>query len=156
MSAQPENHRDTGDRVLTIERMFDAPRDLVFKMWTEREHVMRWLAPRGFTITQSDADVRPGGTWRSCMRSPEGVDHCVGGVYRDVVENKRLVFTHAWDDDKGEPGHETVVTLTLEDHGGKTMLMLRQEVFDSVETRDGHRDGWTESLDKLGEHLAAL
>jgi len=156
MSAQIKNAAHANDRVLIIERAFAAPRDLVFKMWTVREHVSLWLAPRGFTITQSDADVRPGGAWRSCMRSPEGVDHCVGGVYRDVVENERLVFTHAWDGDKGKPGHETVVTLTLEDYGGDTKVRLRQEVFDSVETRDGHRDGWTESLDKLGKHLAAL
>jgi len=103
MSAQIKNAAHANDRVLIIERAFAAPRDLVFKMWTVREHVSRWLAPRGFTITQSDADVRPGGAWRSCMRSPEGVDHCVGGVYRDVVENERLVFTHAWDGDKGKP-----------------------------------------------------
>jgi uncharacterized protein YndB with AHSA1/START domain len=104
---------------LVITRSFDAPRSLVFKAWTEREHLVHWSAPKGFTITHSEGDLRPGGAWRACMRSPDGVDLWLGGVYREIVEPERLVFTHAWEDADGKRGHETLVTVTLTEHAGR-------------------------------------
>lgn len=80
---------------IAITRVFDAPRSLLFKMWIEGKHLANWSAPRGFTIPTAKSDVRPGGAWRCCMRSPDGVDYWVGGVYREIVEPERLVFTHA-------------------------------------------------------------
>lgn len=144
-SAQPQ---------LVITRILDAPPSLVFKAWTEREHLVHWLCPHGFTLTHCEGDVRPGGAWRSCMRSPDGRDLWLGGVYREIVEPERLVFTHAWDDADGKPGHETLVTVTLADQGGKTKLTFHQAFFDSVESRDGHAGGWGECFDKLAVHLA--
>jgi uncharacterized protein YndB with AHSA1/START domain len=78
----------------------------------------------------------------------------VGGVYREIVPNERLVFTHAWDGEDGRPGHETRVTVTLADApGGKTKMTFRQAAFASKASRDGHEGGWGESFDRLAEYL---
>jgi uncharacterized protein YndB with AHSA1/START domain len=128
----------------------------VFKAWTESEHLVRWSCPNGFTLTHAEGDLRPGGAWRACLRSPEGADLWLGGVYREIVEGKRLVFTHAWDGEDGEPGHETLVTVTLADARGKTRMTFRQAFFGSVESRDGHRGGWGECFEKLAAYLPRL
>ena len=86
-------------RELVITRAFDAPRPLVFKTWTRPEHLVRWWGPRGYTTPSCKMDVRPGGSWRLCMRSPEGTLHWLQCVYREVVEPERLAFTWAWEDD---------------------------------------------------------
>ena len=143
------------DRILNIARVFDAPRSLVFQMWTRKEHIDRWLAPRGFTIPYSEGDLRPGGRWRCCMVSPQGVEHWLSGTYREIVENELLVFTHAWEED-GKRGHETVVTVRFADHGGKTRMTFQQATFESIESRDGHAGGWAECLDILADYLASL
>jgi uncharacterized protein YndB with AHSA1/START domain len=140
---------------LVITRVFDAPPTLVFQAWVEPEHLVHWSAPWGFTITHCEGDLRPGGAWRSCMRSPAGEDLWLGGVYREIVENERLVFTHAWDGKDGRPGHETVVTVTFTAEGGKTKMIFRQAGFESVEARDGHQGGWTQCFDRLAARLVA-
>lgn len=140
---------------LVITRVFDAPRGLVFDAWTKPEHLERWQgAPRGFTVTAHKVEMRPGGAYRICMRSPEGVDHWLQGVYREIVRPERLVFTHAWLDAEGKPGKETLVTITFTERGGKTELTLHQTGFKSVESRDGHKEGWTSTFDRLAEYLA--
>jgi uncharacterized protein YndB with AHSA1/START domain len=145
------------DRQLVITRVFDAPRGLVFKAWTEPEHLERWQgAPRGFTVTAHQMEVRPGGAYRVCMRSPEGVDHWLQGVYREIVEPERLVFTHVWLDAQGRPGKETLVTITFAERGGKTELTLHQVGFKSVESRDGHKEGWTSTFDRLADYLGKV
>jgi uncharacterized protein YndB with AHSA1/START domain len=156
MATGSETLAAPADRALVMSRVFDAPRSLVFKAWTEREHMSRWCAPAGFTITHSEGDIRPGGAWRSCMRSPDGVDHWVSGVYREIVQDKRLVFTHAWDGEDGKPGHETLVTITFEDQAGKTKMNFHQAVFKSSRSRDGHEGGWAETFDRLEEYLKKL
>lgn len=141
------------ERVLVLTRIFDAPAELVYKMWTDPKHIREWLCPRGFTLPHSEGEQRVGGRWRSCMRTPDGVDLWLSGIYKELVPGKKITFTHAWEEG-GKRGHETVVTITLEDIQGKTRLMLRQELFESVESRDGHAGGWNECLDKLVERLA--
>jgi uncharacterized protein YndB with AHSA1/START domain len=89
------------------------------------------------------------------MRSPEGTEHRTQGVFREIVEPERFVLTHTWVDAGGKPGHETLLTVTLADHGGKTMLTLHQAVFESVTARDSHRGGWSSALDCLGEYLVS-
>jgi uncharacterized protein YndB with AHSA1/START domain len=143
------------ERELVITRVFDAPVELVWKCWTEGEHMRHWSAPRGFKIS-GQGEVRVGGAWRSCMLHEDGTVLWLGGVYREVVPNKRLVFTHAWDGADGKPGHETLVTVLFEEQGGKTKMVFRQSGFDSTGSRDGHEGGWKECLDKLGEYLATL
>lgn len=76
------------------------------------------------------------------------------GVYREIVEPERLVFTHAWEDKDGKPKHETLVTITFAEHDGKTKLTFHQAIFESIESRDSHGEGWSESLDRLEEYLA--
>ncbi len=144
----------TDDRELLIVRTFDAPRALVWRAWTEPERMARWMSPAGFTIPFNEGKLRPGGAWRAHMRSPDGEDHHCAGVYREIVPPERLVFTHAWTDEHGKPGPETLVTVTLAEEGGKTVMTFRQTGFSSAESRDGHGGGWTECFDKLGELLA--
>jgi uncharacterized protein YndB with AHSA1/START domain len=88
------------------------------------------------------------------MRSPEGADLWLSGVYREIVEPERIVFTHTWLDDDGKPGHETLITISFAERRGKTEMTFRQAVFESVESRDGHRGGWNECFDKLAEYVA--
>jgi uncharacterized protein YndB with AHSA1/START domain len=140
---------------LVITRVFDAPRELVFDAWTKAEHLQHWQgAPRGFTTATEKSDIRPGGGFRICMRSPEGAEHRLEGSYREIVRPERLVFTHVWLDASGKPSQETLVTVTFIERGGKTEMTLRQSGFKSAESRDGHRMGWTSAFDVLGEYLA--
>jgi uncharacterized protein YndB with AHSA1/START domain len=142
---------------LVITRVFDAPRELVFDAWTKAEHLQHWQgAPRGFTVTTEKSDIRPGGGFRICMRSPEGLDHWLQGLYREVARPERLVFTHAWLDATGKANQETLVTVTFVERGGKTEMTLRQSGFKSAESRDGHRLGWTSAFDALGDYLAGI
>jgi len=145
---------EVADRELAITRVFDAPRSLVFKVWTQPEHLVRWWGPRDFTTPSCKMDVRPGGAYRTCIRSPEGKEYCMQGVYREVVEPERLVLTFAWEDEAGRPGHETLVTVTFADHGGKTKLTFRQDAIVSVADRHSHQEGWSECLDRLARYLA--
>lgn len=101
-------------------------------------------------------DFRPGGAYRTCLRSPEGKDYWVQGFYREIVEPERLVFTHAWENEDGQPKHETLVTVTFAEHGGKTKLTFHQAIFESVEGRNSHQLGWSECLDRLVEYLAKV
>jgi len=154
MDARTSVAVDAADRELVVTRILDAPRRLVFQAWTEPDRAARWWGPQGFTTIYCDMEVRPGGTFRASMRSPEGTVHCRRGVYREVVEPERLVFTFAWEDAQGKPGPETVVTVTFADLDGKTELTLRQTVFETVAARDSHRRGWTSTLERFAEYLA--
>lgn len=138
-----------------MSRVFDAPRDLVFRVWTDSDHLRKWCCPTGLTIPFSEGDIRPGGSFRTCMRAPDGTEYWLRGTYREIVPDERLVFTHAWLDDTGAPKHETVVTVTFADAGeGRTRLTLHQAFFLTEASRDGHRDGWNETFDNLAEYLA--
>lgn len=139
---------------LTIERTFNAPRDLVWKAWTEPEHVRQWLGPGGFTATDFQMDPAPGGAWSSRMVGPDGGKYANRGVIREVIEPERLVFTFAWDDENGEPGREMLITITLTEEGGRTQMTFHQAEFESAEDRDGHEQGWSESFDKLAAFLS--
>ncbi len=90
------------------------------------------------------------------MRSPDGKDLWLGGVYREIVAPERLVFTHAWDDPQGNPGPETLVTVTFAERGRKTEMTFRQAVFQSLGERDGHQGGWTECFEKLAQYVKTL
>jgi uncharacterized protein YndB with AHSA1/START domain len=151
---------------LVITRVFDAPRELVWKAWTQPEHFVRWWGPKGFTVPFCTIDLRPGGVMHFRMRSPEGRDYRNKGVFREVVEASLLVSTDSFSDEEGnlvQPSHygmspdwpsETLVTATFAEHDGKTKLTLQQSVLESVAERHGARQGWTETLDRLAEYLA--
>jgi uncharacterized protein YndB with AHSA1/START domain len=148
---------DASDRELVATRVFDAPRALVFKAWTDPAHVGQWWGPRGFTTTTHAIDVRPGGVWRFTMHGPDGVDYPNRIAFHEIVEPERLVYEHGGDDG---PVHFHV-TVTFEDHGGKTRLTLRS-LFPTAEAlrsviRDYKADeGMTRHLDRLGEYAATL
>jgi uncharacterized protein YndB with AHSA1/START domain len=156
MAERSDAPTKTAERELVITRLFDARRELVWKAWTERERVMRWLGPKEFTALDFEMDQRPGGAWHSRMRSPEGTEHSNRGLVREVVEPERLVFTFAWDEEDGKPGREMLITITFAERGDQTEMAFSQAVFESVEDRDGHQGGWSESFDKLGAYLAAV
>jgi uncharacterized protein YndB with AHSA1/START domain len=148
---------ETLDRELVITRIIDAPRSVVFRLWTEPAHLANWMGPRGFSAEYVTHDFRPGGAWRACLhREGEGRDLWNGGVFREIVEPERLVFTFAWDDKDGRPRPETVVTVSLAEHEGKTMMTFHQATFDTTLTRDDHRGGWSSSFDRLGECAAKV
>jgi uncharacterized protein YndB with AHSA1/START domain len=141
------------DNVLEMERLIPAPPERVFEYWTEPELVAKWFGPGDFDVPSSQLDLRPGGKWRTTIRSPEGKLRTVSGVYSAIEPPRRLVFTWAWDDDEGLRGHETQVTVTLEPTPGGTRLRLVQEDFQSREVRDLHNGGWGSSLNKLQRAL---
>jgi uncharacterized protein YndB with AHSA1/START domain len=141
-------------RELVITRVFDAPRELVFRCWTDPGQVAAWWGPTGFTAEVVTAEVAVGGAWRTGIRnSADGAEYWCGGVYLEVVPPSRLVFSFAWD---GEDAEDTLVTVTFAERDGKTEMTFRQSGFRTDESRDGHVDGWRESFDDLGNHLDNL
>ncbi len=141
------------DRELVVTRIIDAPRRLVFQAWTDPGQVARWWGPQGFVTTHCDMDIRVGGAFRFHMRSPTGTDRRKRGVYREIVDEERIVFTFAWEDAAGNPGHELLTTVTFEELGAKTRLTVHQAVFETVEGRDDHRGGWTSCLERFDQYV---
>jgi uncharacterized protein YndB with AHSA1/START domain len=152
----------------TITRDFDAPRELVFKAWTDCGHFTHWFSPSGFTTSHCQIDPRPGGLWTSAMRSPEGNDFWSSGTIVEIEEPSRFVVDEGFSDEQGNrvsaqeygmsddmPSEERM-TVTLEEHGGRTRLTVRQGVPSDVAERNGAPQGWQETLDKLDAYLAEL
>src|SRR5262249_49815119 len=127
-----------GVRELTVTRLIDAPRPLVFRTWTQPEHIARWWGPQGFTTISCEMDIRVGGAYRFGMSSPDGSERWKRGVYREIVEPQRLVFTFAWEEPDGTRGPELLTTVTFADEDGKTRLTLHQSGFATDDDRDGH------------------
>ena len=152
---------DTGHE-LTITRIYDAPRALVFKMWAEPEHMKVWSCPRGMTIPEATGGPTvPGQSFRVVMQAADGARYVMRGTYLDVSPIERISFTHQWEEDgwedNGGLSPETIVTVRFEDTSdGKTRLTLHQDNFRNTAVRDGHETGWAESLEKLAEHLEAM
>lgn len=138
------------DRTLILTRTIHAPRALVFQVWTEREHMVHWFGPDNFTLPFCEVDFRVGGKYRLCMRSPDGTDFWVEGTYREIVEPERIVFT--WG--RPEFPDETIVTITLAEEEGKTLLTLHHALFKTTSDRDEHRWGWSECLVRLDTYAA--
>jgi uncharacterized protein YndB with AHSA1/START domain len=141
------------DDELFIDREFDAPIGLVWRMWEDVDHRRRWWAPNTFRTVSLESDFRVGGAWRAAIAGADGVEKRHGGVYREVVRERRLSFTFAWDEGSG-PTLETVVTVTLEEAGGKTRQRFHQTPFEDVATRDSHIGGWSGLLDRQADYIA--
>ncbi|MCZ4094434.1 SRPBCC family protein [Sinorhizobium psoraleae] len=137
---------------LTITRVFAAPRSLVFKVWTATEHLARWWGPKDFTVPSITADFREGGTWRSCIRSPEGQDYWAHGTYREIVPASRIVFTFTWEE---EDAMDTLITVTFDEVESGTRLTFHQAPFPTIESRDSHMEGWGECMDRLLAYVFA-
>ena len=139
---------------LVIDRTFNAPRELVWKAWTDPEMLSVWSAPRGFTIPRSEGSLRVNGPWRATMVKPDGQRLNLGGKYLEIKAPEHLVFTHVWMDENDNPmPPETVVTVRLTERGNRTEMNFRQTGFDSAGSREGHSEGWTECFEKLDEML---
>ena len=139
-----------GDRELTITRIFDAPRSLVFEAWSEPKHLMRWFAPNNFTVPACEMEFRAGGKFRLCMRG-FGKDHWMNGFFREIVTLERIVWISTLEHDN----NEVLTTVTFEDLGSKTRLIVHQTYSIETDSTRGARQGWTETLEHLSEYLAA-
>lgn len=152
-TARPSAAADPAERELVIARLVDAPRDMVYAAWTDPKQAMQWWGPEGLTVVALEMDVRPGGRWRKCMRGPDGKDYWRSGVYREVVAPERLVFTYVSEDPVDAPGPETLVTVTFETRGAKTMMTLRHSGFESKPARDSHARGWGSCIERFARYV---
>lgn len=147
-------------RELVITRVFDAPRELVFKVWTDPKHLSKWWGPHHFTIPVCEVDVRPGGRMLIHMQGPDGTVHPMTGEYREVVELEKVVFLGRVPDEKGESLFEVLTTVTFAEEGGKTRLnLLAQVVYARPEAApflSGMEEGWKQSLERLETHVASI
>ena len=141
------------ERRLNIIRVFDAPRRVVFKAWTEPEQLARWWGPRGFTNPLCEVDARPGGAIRIIMRAPDGVSHEMRGAFREVIEPERLVFTHRAIGTRGESLLEGLTTVSFSEQEGKTTMTLDTSAVallpEANAMLNGMNDGWNQSLERL-------
>jgi len=110
---------------LTISRLVDAPRELVFEVWTDAKHLPRWWGPEGFTVPECESDPRPGGTVKIVMRGPDGADYPLTGVYREVVAPERVVVEGNALRPDGRPMLEVLNTTTFADRDGKTEITVK-------------------------------
>jgi uncharacterized protein YndB with AHSA1/START domain len=149
----------SANRELVITRIFDAPRELVFKVWIDPKHVAQWWGPYEFTNPVCELDVRPGGAILIHMQGPDGVVYPNKGVFREIVAPERLVFTSsAFEDADGNPQLEVLNTVTFAEHeGGKTKLTLHATVVKATPEvagpLSGMEAGWNQSLDRLAQTL---
>jgi uncharacterized protein YndB with AHSA1/START domain len=139
----------TADREISATRLIDAPRSLVFQMFTDRDHIGNWWGPQGFRTTTYEMDVRPGGTWRFVMHGPDGTDYQNHIVYVEISPPERLVYDHV-----SGPRFQAVVLFAEEE--GKTRLTMRM-LFETAKLRDqvirefGAAEGLVQTLGRLAE-----
>jgi|SRR6267142_254401 len=157
MAAESSRTALVGDREIAATRLFDAPRELVWKAWTDPAHIAKWWGPNGFTTTTYSMELKPGGVWRYVMHGPDGRDYQNKVTYLEVVEPERLVYNLGGDEDVEPVSHHVTVTFT--DSGGKTRIDMRM-VFASAEARThviethGAFEGLKQHLGRLKEYLA--
>jgi uncharacterized protein YndB with AHSA1/START domain len=154
-----------------ISRTFDAPREKVWKAWTEREQLVQWFGPKGFKMTTAKLDLHPGGTFHYCLQTPDGKEMWGKFVYREIKAPERIVLVNSFSDAKGGLTRhpmaatwplEMLSTTTLTEEGGKTKLTIEwsplyptddeRTMFDGA--HDGMKQGWTGTFDQLDEYLA--
>ena len=136
---------------LTVKRRFNAAPDKVFAAWTDPEKVKRWMGPGEVKVLSAESDLRSGGRYRWLMQAPDGEQHDVSGVYREVIANEKLVFTWAW---KSTPERESLVTVTFKPDGAGTLMTLTHEQFFDEDARDRHQYGWNGAMEKLEKYFA--
>ncbi len=159
MAARHSLDLDTDPRSIIGIREFDAPRDLVFSVWTDPKHLAQWWGPIGFRTTTSSFDMRPGGVWRFVMHGPDGRDYQNRITYDEIVPPERIVFHHGGGEDV-EPAQHTM-TVVFEDLGGRTRLTMRLD-FPSADERDrvikeyGAAEGLTQTMARMAEYVAAM
>jgi uncharacterized protein YndB with AHSA1/START domain len=152
----------TADREVIAIRTLNAPRDLVFEVWTNPKHVIQWWGPKGFTNTIHEMDVKPGGVWRFVMHGPDGTDYPNKIIFKEVIKPRLLSFEHGWDvaDLKKDP-RTFDVTVNFEANGNTTevtmtMVFKSKAVRDEVVEKYGAIEGNKQMMDKLEEYLKAM
>ena len=154
---------DKDARTLTMERTFDAPRELVFRAWSDAEHLKQWFGPKGWTTPVCNVDFREGGRWHYCFRSPEGEESWGLAHYREIVTPERIVYVDTFADADGnrlEGTPEMVISLSFAESGGKTTVTATTQ-FASVEDLEatvgmGMVEGMGETWDRLAEYLPKM
>ena len=151
---------ETAKPDLVLTRIFDAPRELVFKAWTDAKHMTQWWGPKDFTNPLCELDVRVGGAIRIHMRAPDGVVYPMTGVFQEIVEPERLVFVSSALDADGKSMFDILNTVLFAEQRGKTTLTLQARVISATalapQYLKGMEMGWTQSLDRLAEKLANM
>jgi len=144
-------------RELTLTRIFDAPRDLVFRAWTDPAMLAKWWGPRMFSNPVCEVDLRAGGEILIVMRGPGGMEHTMKGTFREVARPAKIVFVNNAYDASGTQHLEGLTTVLFAEEGGKTKLTLYTIVTGLTDLSEmmmaGMNQGWSESLDRLGEFL---
>jgi uncharacterized protein YndB with AHSA1/START domain len=142
--------------IIVITRMFDAPRDMVWKAITDPKHVARWYGGQGFTNPVCEMDVKPGGAWRHVMQAPNGPQFTINSVFLEVVEQEKLVWTSAGDVQRNPAPPTAITTVTLEAHGAQTKWTLVAR-FNSIEERDrAAKMGFAQIISQGAERIAEL
>ncbi len=146
---RPNSETEGDELVLEITRVFDAPPDLVFRMWQDPEHLVRWHGPESLWLISCTQDFRIGGSWRRCMSSRPGHAHWISGVFTEIAGPSRLCFTYINEYD----GFEMLVEMDFVPLGDKTQMHFRQGLFKNIAERDGHGRGWNSSLGLLADYI---
>ena len=140
---------------LNLTRTFDAPRDVVFKAWTDKKQMAKWFGPRGFTTEILEHDARPGGLSRIIMRGPDGTEYPGKAIFREIVPTERLAMSTFAIDPAGKEVLETLVTVTFAEKDKKTTIKVNVKVVRSTPEAKpyiaGMEEGWNQTIDKLGE-----
>jgi uncharacterized protein YndB with AHSA1/START domain len=146
--------RPNPETTLFVARTFAAPREEVFRAWTDPEALKEWWAAGpGFTTPVAEVDLRVGGRYRLGMKAPDQeLPYVVGGTYREIERPARLVYTWAWE---GSNAPETLVTVEFRDRGSLTEVVLTHEHFADATDRDRHAAGWNGCLDRLAQVIDA-
>jgi uncharacterized protein YndB with AHSA1/START domain len=139
----------TRDDELKLDRTFEAPLELVWRLWASREHMIRWWGPDMFTCIELDWELQPNRPWRIKMASRQYNRKVsrMSGVIREVEKHKRIVFTFAWDEDSGRD-MDTIITVTFTEKNGATIQSFHQTPFSNVASRDSHVFGWNSLINK--------
>ena len=142
---------------IVIERVFDAPRELVWKAWTDPEHVARWWGPHGMTTRVDELDLRPGGSWRYVMLAPDGSEYPQKGVFREIVPPETIVTSAEFAVGADET-HKVVLTYRFEELGDKTKMTMHSGMYlpMSKEEQLGVVEGWNSNFDSLVDYLTTL
>jgi uncharacterized protein YndB with AHSA1/START domain len=141
--------KGTAKLSVEIKRFIKAPRDRVYAAWTDPAQLKRWFGPENVQTRDLIADACVGGKFRWDLINSEGEKLTCRGEYRELQQDKKIVFTWQWEDDEDWENHVSIVTVELDDAGGGTELRLTHEQLPNEESRDGHTRGWNSALDKL-------